>query len=167
MDPFARLGVEPKFSVDLVELERVHRELSATLHPDRHVQALPAERRRALEEAVEVNEAWRVLRDPIRRAEALLGLRGAANSGEGAGPSIAFLQEMLERREELEAARRGGPALRDRLAREVSRAFDATRDALAGALDSGAAGGSSPGVLLAELRFHRRLLDEIASLEDD
>ncbi len=74
---------------------------------------------------------------------------------------------MLERREELEAARRGGPALRDRLAREVSRAFDATRDALAGALDSGAAGGSSPGVLLAELRFHRRLLDEIASLEDD
>jgi molecular chaperone HscB len=34
------------------------------------------ERRQALAKAVEVNEAWRIVRDPMRRAEALLELGG-------------------------------------------------------------------------------------------
>jgi hypothetical protein len=43
-----------------------------------------SERRAALSKAVEVNEAWRIVRDPIRRAEALLELAGppSARTGE-------------------------------------------------------------------------------------
>ena len=44
-----------------------------------------SERRAALSKAVEVNEAWRVVRDPIRRAEALLALAGTAAGEEDAG----------------------------------------------------------------------------------
>jgi molecular chaperone HscB len=167
MNPFARLGVEPKFSVDLVELERVHRELSRALHPDKHAQGLPAERRKTLEEAVAVNEAWRVVRDPLRRAEALLALRGLEVEGPEAKPSPAFLMEMMERREELEAAKAKGAAALERLAAEVEVAFERTRDRLASALDEGQTGFGPAPRLLAELRFQRRLLDEIASLEDD
>jgi molecular chaperone HscB len=167
MNPFARLGVEPKFSVDLVELERVHRELSRALHPDRHAQGLPAERRKTLDDAVAVNEAWRVLRDPLRRAEALLELRGLASEGPAAKPSPAFLMEMMERREELDAAKSKGAAALERLAAAVGADFERTRDRLASALDEGIEAFGPAPRLLAELRFQRRLLDEIAALEDD
>jgi molecular chaperone HscB len=167
MNPFARLGVEPTFTVDLVELERVHRELSRALHPDRHAQGLPSERRRVLDEAVAVNEAWRVLRDPLRRAEALLTLRGEPLEGPDAKPSPAFLMEMMERRDELEAAKARGTAALERLAASVEAEFERTRERLGAALDRGDASFGPAARLLAELRFHRRLLEEIASLEDD
>jgi molecular chaperone HscB len=167
MNPFARLGVQPKFTVDLGELERVHLELSRALHPDRHAQGLPAERRRVLDEAVAVNEAWRVVRDPVRRAEALLALRGESCEGPDAKPSPAFLMEMMERREELESAKAGGAAALERLAASVEGDFERTRSRLGAALDAGDASFGPAARLLAELRFHRRLLDEIASLEDD
>ena len=167
MDPFARLGVEPKFSVDLGELERVHLELSRALHPDRHAQGLPAERRRVLDEAVAVNEAWRIVRDPVRRAEALLALRGAALEGPEAKPPPAFLMAMMNRREELETAKAGGPSALERLAASVQGEFERTRERLGAALDRGDASFGPATRLLAELRFHRRLLEEISSLEDD
>jgi len=81
MDPFATLGLAPSFDVDLAAIGKIHRELSRALHPDRYIGASPSERRAALAKAIEVNEAWRIVRDPIRRADALLVLRGVA-SGE-------------------------------------------------------------------------------------
>src|SRR5258708_37188915 len=102
MDPFATLGMARGFEIDLGAAERRHRELSRALHPDKFVRAGPSERRAALAKAVEVNEAWRIMRDPIRRAEALLRL-GGVEAGEGKEPSPEpdFLMEMLERREAL------------------------------------------------------------------
>lgn len=167
MNPFARLGVEPKFSVDVTELERVHRDLSRALHPDKHLQSLPSERRTTLDEAVAVNEAWRIVRDPLRRAEALLALRGVEVEGPEAKPSAAFLMEMMERREELEVAKTKGSSALERLAADVEAAFERTRDRLAAALDQDDRRFGSAPRLLAELRFQRRLLDEIACLEDD
>ena len=84
-DPFEALGVEPAFNLDLALLEQRHRDLSRALHPDRHASSGAAERRMALGRAIEVNEAFRKLKDPIRRAEALLALRGV-QSGEGKDP---------------------------------------------------------------------------------
>src|SRR5688572_21024439 len=96
-DPFLILGVEPRFDVALAEVEARHRELSRTLHPDRYVGRPSAERRVALSKAIEVNEALRVLRDPARRAEALLARRGVElPEGEEAKPSEDFLMDVLE-----------------------------------------------------------------------
>ena len=52
MNPFATLGVEPRFDLDLPALEKTHRELSRALHPDKYVGATASERRAALERAV-------------------------------------------------------------------------------------------------------------------
>src|SRR6188768_4067233 len=106
MDPFETLGVEPVFGLDLTILEQRHRDLSRALHPDRHAASGAAERRMALGRAIEVNEAYRVLKDPVRRAEALLSLRGVA-TGEGKEPpaSPALLMAVMERREALAEAR--------------------------------------------------------------
>jgi len=38
-DPFAMLGVERRFDLDLKVLEKTHRELSRALHPDKFAQA--------------------------------------------------------------------------------------------------------------------------------
>src|SRR6476619_1770759 len=106
MDPFATLGAPRRYDLDLTVLEKTHRELSRALHPDRFAQSGASERRAALEKAANVNEAWRALRDPIRRAEALFRLAGAS-VGETNEPkaSPAFLMEMMEDREALADAR--------------------------------------------------------------
>jgi molecular chaperone HscB len=167
MDPFETLGLPPTFEIDLAAAEKTHRDLSRALHPDRYLGASPSERRAALERAVAVNEAWRVVRDPIARAEALLKLRGV-EVGEGTEPksSPEFLMEMLERREALAEARQGKDlgAIR-KIAGEVEVLARTTQDELS----RGFAGGEAAGLRgkLGELRYYRRLLDEVSAIEDE
>ena len=103
-DPFTALGVAPRYDLDLGALERQHRALSRALHPDRYAGRARGERREALGRAIAVNQAWRVLRDPVGRAEALLETLGL---GDGAEPpaSPEFLLELMEERETLAEAR--------------------------------------------------------------
>ncbi len=171
MDPFATLGIARAFDVDLAAVEKVHRELSRALHPDRYIGAPPSERRASLAKAVEVNEAWRVVRDPVRRADALLALRGVVtgegrDEANGAKQDPAFLMDMLEQREalaeakqskDLEAVRRLAAAIEERV-RGVERAL--------------AEGFAQPEVSalagkVGELKFYRRFLDEVSAIEDE
>jgi molecular chaperone HscB len=167
MDPFAALGIERRYDVDLAAVEKRHRELSRALHPDRYAEAGAAERRLTLAKAIEVNEAWRMVRDPIARAEALFSLAGVA-VGEKAEPtpSPALLMEAMDRREALaEAKAKGDLAAIDHLAGEV----DARRREIEEKLRAGFARGGKLDALvplLGELRFHRRLLDEVNAIED-
>jgi len=112
-----------------------------------------------------------VLRDPIRRAEALLALRGVSpGEGREAPADPAFLMDMLEQREALAEARqaRDGAAVR-RMAKDV----EARAAGVEGRLAAGFAPGASTGepaalvALVGELRFYRRFLDEVRAIEDD
>src|SRR5690606_32621777 len=75
-DPFTILGIEPRFRLDLERVGARHRELSRALHPDRYVDRPANERRLALSRAIEVNQAFGIVRDPVRRALALLARHG-------------------------------------------------------------------------------------------
>ena len=171
-DPFEVLGVEPRFDLDMRAIEQRHRDLSRTLHPDRYAGAPAAERRLALGRAIEVNDAFRVLRDPIRRAEALLRRAGTVPGEEGEQKvSPALLMEMMEAREELsDAAKKKdlahvaklGEAMRAReqkMLAAVGNAFAAM------ARDPDRVGAVLP--LLGELRYIRRYLDEVSAIEED
>ena len=127
-DPFSTLGVEPAFDLDLAVLERRHRELSRELHPDRYVGRPAGERRQALGRAIEVNEAWRVLKDPIRRAEALLTLSGTpVGETNEPKPDPELLMDMMEQRESLaEARQKRDPALLEKLAGTMRDRFQKT-----------------------------------------
>lgn len=170
-DPFDMLGVERRFDLDLAALEKTHRELSRALHPDKYTQAGASERRAILEKAASVNEAWRIVRDPIRRAEALFELIGIA-VGDNKEPkaSPTFLMEVLEEREALAEARAAkdlakvravGEAMETR-AREVEGKLAA---GFASAPDGEAARELLP--LLGELRFYKRFIDEVGTIEED
>jgi molecular chaperone HscB len=171
MDPFATLGIARSYDVDLAAVEKTHRDLSRALHPDRFVGASPSERRAALAKAVEVNEAWRVVRDPIRRAEALLRLRGAAVGEEEGARSAAdpeFLMEMLEQREALAEAKqaRDLAAVRRMAAAVESRALAVERELGRGFAEGGGEA-AALAVKVGELRFYRRFLEEVSAIEDE
>lgn len=168
MDPFATLGIPRTFDLDLGAVERIHRDLSRALHPDRFVDAAPSERRTALAKAIEVNEALRVVRDPIRRAEALLRLDGVAAGAEKGGPEPDqdFLMEMLEQREALLDARqaRDLPAVRALASSIETRAAEVERS-----ISEGFQRGER-GLLLdkvGELKFYRRFLEDVSAIEDE
>jgi molecular chaperone HscB len=170
MDPFATLGIARAFDVDLAAVEKVHRELSRALHPDRYVGASKSERATSLAKAVEVNEAWRVVRDPIRRAEALLALHGVAVS-DGDGRAVAkadpgFLMDMLEQREALSEAKASKDieAVR-RMAAEIEERVRGVERALSEGFARGEA--SALAGKVSELKFYRRFLDEVSAIEDE
>jgi len=172
-DPFATLGVPPRFDLDLRALEQRHRDLSRTLHPDRYAQASATERRMALGRAIEVNEAWRTLRDPIARAEATMRSLGVDITELGQPkPAPALLMEMLETREELSDAHRAKdlPRVATLGAAMQARQDDAIRALAAGF--EGAAAGDTDAVRrllprLGELRYLRRFLNEVSAIEED
>ena len=117
IDRFAVLGLPRRFEVDLGAAESAYKELSRQLHPDRFAKADPRARKAALARTVEINDAWRTVRDPLRRADYLLELAGFSLAGEDnkgspmattkkvAAPP-AFLIEILELRDELAEAQR-------------------------------------------------------------
>jgi molecular chaperone HscB len=168
-DPFTLLELEPHFDLDMTLLEKRHRDISRVLHPDRYAGRPPGERQQALGRAIEVNEAFRALRDPVRRTAALLARHGRHTS-EADAPRAdpALLVEVMERREALSEARRSG----DRDA--VRRLTEAVREReLATLAAISAAFGAEPPdlarveALVGELRYHRRFLDEAGAALDD
>jgi molecular chaperone HscB len=157
---FDLLGVERRMALDVPALDAAFRERSRAVHPDRFGHGSPVERRLALEHTARLNEAHRVLRDPQRRAEYLLGLEGLAVGHETARTTdAALLAEMLELQEEVEGARTEGAlaalqvdleARRGRLMAAVTRYLDDREGAAAGAARA-----------LDELRYVRRLLETV------
>jgi molecular chaperone HscB len=171
-DPFETLGVEPRFALDLASLEQRHRDLSKALHPDRYSGSTAAERRMALSRAIDVNEAFRVLKDPIRRAEALVR-RAGVPVGETAEPKPppALLMEMMEVREELADAARAKDL---RKVGELGASMSARRAEIEARLGRGldAAKGDPQKIAetlpaLGELRYIRRFLDEVNAIEEE
>lgn len=106
-----------RFHLDAGALERRYLELSKRHHPDRFAKAAPRERTLALLRSTEINDAYRVLKDQVRRAEYLLKLEGldvaeerpsSADSKSRLGADPALLMEVMELREAFAEARAGG-----------------------------------------------------------
>jgi len=171
-DPFETLGIEPRFDLDLPAVEQRHRDLSRALHPDRYAGAPAAERRLALGRAIDANEALRTVKDPIRRAEALLRRAGVpVGETNEPKPSGELLMEMMEAREDLAACARAKDLGKiARLAADMRARQDRTSQRLGRLLDAGKddpqkiAAALPP---LGELRYIRRFLDEASAIEDE
>ncbi len=65
-----------RLSVDLNDLERRFYTLSRKWHPDRFARASAGDRAEALDASAILNDGYRILRDPLRRAEYLLKENG-------------------------------------------------------------------------------------------
>jgi molecular chaperone HscB len=161
-DYFAVFGVDRRYDADMTQLEARYRELSRKLHPDRFATADARARRASLQRSVQLNEAWRTLKDPFRRAEYLLSLAGVTLAKE---VPPALLMETLELREELGDARAAGDehkvqAMAAAMRARVAAAMQVVHDGLAAGDHARVAGE------LVALRYYRRFMDEVAVHED-
>ena len=106
LDHFALFDLPRKLWIEMSGLERKFLQLSWKLHPDNFVNAPVEEQERSLKRSSEVNDAYRVLRDPVARVEYLLELEGARKEGEHkqqAPPEL--LEEVFELNESLDELR--------------------------------------------------------------
>ncbi len=168
-DPFAVLGLEPRFDVDVASLEARFRERSREIHPDRFANAPASERAQALIRTRALNDAYQVLRRPQSRAEHLLTRAGLA-IGDHERLDPTFLTEILELREELAEARHAGRL--DEVARHAATMKARQRsilDQLAPLFAAGDAGSLAVAKRhLITLRYVSRYLEECdVALEDE
>ncbi len=164
LDPFAVLGLPRAFDVDLRSAEKSHRELSRALHPDKYASAGASERREALGKAADVNEAWRIVRDPVRRAEALFQLAGVeVGETKEPKPDPELLMEVLEKREALAEAK----AARDLdKVRALESEIEVREKTIEASLASAKAFDASLVAKLGEMRFYRRFLEEASAVAE-
>lgn len=112
-DYFQVFGLTRRFSLNadaIVALEREFHRLSRRLHPDRFARATPEEQLWSLANTALLNDAYRTLRDPIRRTEYLLQLEGLKIGEENSGrnktadrqPPADLLEEVFELNMQLE-----------------------------------------------------------------
>lgn len=107
-NPFALLGFEPAFGLDLDRLEARFLDASARCHPDRFSD--PLDQADAADQMSRLTEAYQALRDPEQRAKALLRLRGEAANPDDKTLPPELLMEMMEVRESLDEAVTSGDA---------------------------------------------------------
>jgi molecular chaperone HscB len=118
VDYFQVFSLPRRLQIDLAALEHEFHQLSRKLHPDRFARATEAEREFSLADTALVNDAYRTLRDPVRRTEYLLKLEGEEIGEEHAGKNSEgkkdtsrvpadLLEEVFELNMQLDELREG------------------------------------------------------------
>lgn len=172
-DFFQILGVERRYHLDEGALERRYHEQSRLFHPDRHAQADVRTRTQNALATSQLNQAYRALREPVKRAEHLLELEGIRIADERSGHKVspAFLMEIMELREALAEAKAERDAARVRKLGDEVRARQgaawAQVDAGFAEYENGARDGlgTIADALIAD-RYFRRFLDEVEAFEE-
>src|SRR5258707_13243631 len=103
---FDLFEVPGKLGIEMSAVEKKFLELSWKLHPDKFVNASSEEQELSLKNSSELNDAYRVLREPVARVEYLLELEGMRKEGEHkqqAPPEL--LEEVFELNESLDELR--------------------------------------------------------------
>lgn len=134
MDYYGSLDLPPlKLDLDLRDLEQRFHAASRRLHPDRFARAPLAEQQAALDLSSVLNDAYRTLRDPLRRAEYVLKLSGL-NIGEQGNKDVPadLLEEVFElnmaledadQQDEVTAARKRFVGMRDEIDQQLPQLF--------------------------------------------
>lgn len=115
-DYFAFFGLDRRLNLDSAELQRRFYDLSRRYHPDRFARKSAAEQQSALDATALLNDAYRILRDPVHRAEYLLkreGLDGGEQQSKDVPPEL--LEEVFELNMALEEVREGDESCRPQL----------------------------------------------------
>lgn len=115
-DYFAVYEIPRRLTLDTAELQQKFYSKSREWHPDRFATGSPLEQSRALDMTSTLNDAYRVLRDPLQRAEYLLSLEGfdiGEQRSNNVPPELLeevfelnmMLEDVADNRSELESAR--------------------------------------------------------------
>lgn len=165
-DYFSALGLEPRMSLRMPELDRAFRSVSKGVHPDRFPRDNSELRKRALRATEVVNQGYKTLKDPQKRGEYLLKLAGCEVATETERTEDQnFLLELLEQQEEIQMADESETVAE--LKSKTRARFDRLILVVTDYFDDGRGHLDDVRRALIELRYLRRMLDQIALKEDE
>ena len=166
-NPFALFDLPVVFQVDSALLNERYLALQKSLHPDNFSAASAQEQRLAIQKSAEINDALRILKDPITRADSII----AINTGETENPEeksnndIDFLMQQMEWRETLEnIENRKDTDELTAFAQEINQIRHAILSELSTALD--AQHWDIARAITDKLRFIKKLQAEIERVEE-
>lgn len=169
MNYFELFKFSPAFDIDTVALAERYRELQRAVHPDKFANDTEQQRLLSVQRTAQVNDGYQTLKDPIRRAEHLLMLRGIDLSHETTMKDTTFLMQQMEWREALEDIRHSADpqGIVDQLYQSFAQYCAELTHILTQQLNSNKA---EDGMLAAEqvrkLKFMAKLRDELTRVED-
>ncbi len=76
MNPFDLLNIKPAFFLDWGEVDQNYFARQKACHPDQFAHKSSVEQKVAQTKTMEINQAYKVLKNPLDRAKALIGLVG-------------------------------------------------------------------------------------------
>ncbi|HEY7545895.1 MAG TPA: Fe-S protein assembly co-chaperone HscB [Blastocatellia bacterium] len=100
---FSFLSLPRKLKIDSAQLEKIFYSFSRRFHPDYFMNASEQERQSSMDRSSLLNDAYRALRDPVRRAQYLLSLEGYKEAEKKAPPEL--LEEVFELNMQIEEMR--------------------------------------------------------------
>lgn len=170
MNYFQLFGIEVSFDVDLNQLSQRYQALQKTAHPDRFAHASSQEQLVAVQKSAEINDGYQTLKEPMKRAEYLLTLRGVEMPSEQKSFSDnSFLMRQMELREmlaEVKFADDIETALehtQQELAQEYQTHFELMKVQIQ---ENSAASNALACDNLRKLKFYQKLNIEVERLED-
>jgi len=104
-DYFSLLGLLRAYTIDAKKLNSAFYAIARGVHPDRFGGAAEEVRSLATRLSAELNQAFDVLSDPVRRADYLLELAGGPSAAEMREVPGDFLAEVMLLREEIDQAK--------------------------------------------------------------
>lgn len=169
-DFFALFNLPVSFDVDSNTLAERYRDAQRAVHPDKFANASEAERRLSVQMAARINEAHRVLKDPLARGRYILELRGVDLDDMDTAFDGAFLMEQMELRERLAEVKASANPQQQlhMIAQDInaqSKSLVAQLAKLLQATDKGSLQQARDATR--KLQFFRRLNEEVDSLEDE
>jgi molecular chaperone HscB len=105
VDYFALLGLPRTYAIDPKKLNTSFRAIARGVHPDRFAGAASEVQSLATRLSAEVNQAFHVLSDPVRRAGYLLELAGGPSPAEMREVPSELLTEVMMLREQIDEAK--------------------------------------------------------------
>ena len=169
MNYFELFDLPATFNVDVAELSTRYRELQKATHPDRFANASEQQKMLAVSRTAQINDGFQTLKDPIRRAEHMLELRGLEIQNETQTvKDISFLMQQMEWREALEMVAKTG---NEDQADELEQSFKQYRADITAELQLLLATNDDAQIQNAadhvrKLKFMAKLQDELVRIQD-
>jgi len=170
MNHFELFNLSPAFNLDPAQLAKTNQTLQLLTHPDKFATAGERDKRIALQKNAQVNDAYQVLKSPLRRAEHMLELRGVELKHEQQTMQDGmFLMQQMQWREQLEEVDSTADPLSelDGLDMEIEQHIQQHLVQLESLLFEHSASSDDAGAnVVRKLKFFYKLKNEIAIKED-
>lgn len=167
---FQLFDIEDSFDIDLNQLSSTYQSLQKMVHPDRFAHASSQEQLLAVQKSAEINDAYQVLKNPLKRAEYLLIQRGVDMPNEkNTYGDTSFLMRQMELREMLEEVKHANDV--ESALFEAQQVLATEYHAISGQMTKQIAENNPASDALAcdnlrKLKFYQKLNIEVDNLED-